>query len=466
MWPAGFMGFAKHRLAVSLLLATVFCAAASGCSVTRDDGASKPVVVQVATVANPQMGDTRKLIGEFERTHPGVRVKFTVLDENELRDRITQDVATGAGRYDVATIGTYEAPIWAKNGWIEPLDGRIAKTAGYGRDDALPPVREALSYHRRQYAVPFYAESSFLMYRRDLFAKAGLTMPERPTWRQVSELARRLHHPERRQAGICLRGLAGWGENLAPLNTLVNTFGGRWYDENWNAKLTERPFKEAVRFYVDLVREAGEPDAEHAGFKECLRAFSEGHAAMWYDATSAAGLLEDRKSSDVAGRVGYVPAPVQRTSSSGWLWAWSMAIPTSSKRQDAAWSFVSWATSKEYLRLVGERLGWSRVPPGTRESTYRLPEYMRSSAAFAPLTLASIRRADVRRPGLHRVPYRGVQTVGIPEFSALGTAVGELVSSAIGGRLSVDQALQRAQRMANETAQIGGYHTSRETPSP
>lgn len=457
----------QHRRRwLALALVVSGCAVAASCSGLDDRAdAKRPVTLRIATVANPQMEDARKLVGEFERTHPGIRVRFSVLEENELRDRITEDVATGAGRYDVATIGTYEVPIWARNGWIEPLDERIAATPGYDGGDVIPTVREALSHRGREYAVPFYAESSFLMYRRDLFARAGLTMPDRPTWSQVARLARRLNRPERGRAGICLRGLAGWGENLAPLNTVVNTFGGRWFDERWQAQLTERPFREAVSFYVDLVRRAGQPGAERSGFKQCLERFGGGRAAMWYDATSAAGLLEDRRTSKVAGRVGYVPAPVKATSSSGWLWAWALAIPSSSKHKDAAWSFASWMTSKQYLRLVGERLGWSRVPPGTRESTYRLPEYRRSAQAFAPLTLTSIRAADVSRPGLRPVPYRGVQYVGIPEFAALGTAVGEQFSAAIAGHQSVDRALHRAQRMAQETAEVGGYRPATRTPS-
>lgn len=444
----------QQRLSWLVLL----CLLIAGCS----DGqgrptAARPVTVHVATVANPQMEDARRLVGEFERTHPGIRVRFSVLDENELRDRITEDVATGAGRYDVATIGTYETPLWARNNWIRPLDGLMRSTPDYDADDLVPTVRQALSYRGREHAVPFYAESSFLMYRRDLLARAGLEMPARPTWRQVERLASRLHAPKRGRAGICLRGLPGWGENMAPLNTVVNTMGGRWFDERWEAQLAERPFRQAAQFYVNLVRRYGEPNAGHAGFKQCLEAFSGGKAAMWYDATSAAGLLEDPTSSQVAGRVGYAPAPVQRTARSGWLWAWALAIPTSAKQPEAAWEFVSWMTSKKYLRLVGERMGWSRVPPGTRQSTYELPEYARSARAFAPLTLASIRGADVTRPGVRPVPYQGIQSVGIPEFAVLGTAVGEQIGAAIDGHQSVDQALAQAQRMAAETAQVGGY---------
>jgi sorbitol/mannitol transport system substrate-binding protein len=295
------------------------------------------------------------------------------------------------------------------------------------------------------------------MYRKDLFDQAGLKMPAQPTWDQVAQFARKLNNPKKNQSGICLRGLPGWGELFAPLNTVVNTFGGRWYDASWNAQLTEAPFKQATQFYVNLVKDAGEPGAPNSGFTECLTAYSQGHAAMWYDATVAASLLEDPKTSKVVGKNGYAPAPVKDTKWSGWLWAWSLAMPSTSKNKDAAWKFMSWATSKEYIKLVGEQLGWARVPPGSRLSTYQIPEYKKAAAAFADLTVKAIDQADVNNAGTQPRPYTGVQYVGIPEFQSLGTAVSQEISAAIAGRQTVDQALEKGQKQAEQVAKEAGY---------
>jgi sorbitol/mannitol transport system substrate-binding protein len=295
------------------------------------------------------------------------------------------------------------------------------------------------------------------MYRKDLFDKAGLKMPAQPTWDQVAQFAHKLNDPKKNQAGICLRGLPGWGEVFAPLNTVVNTFGGRWYDMNWNAQLTEAPFRQATQFYVNLVKDAGEPGAPNSGFTECLTSYSQGHAAMWYDATVAASLLEDPKSSKVVGKNGYAPAPVKDTKWSGWLWAWSLALPSDSKKKDAAWKFMSWATSKDYIKLVGDQLGWARVPPGSRLSTYQIPEYKKTAAAFADLTVKSINQADVNNAGTQPRPYTGVQYVGIPEFQALGTSVAQEISAAIAGRQTVQQALDKGQKQAEQVAKEAGY---------
>src|SRR6266511_2506787 len=404
----------RARVAAVLLLVLALSAAAcSGAGGGGGGSEGGQTTITVATVANPQMQDIEKLVANFEKDNPNIKVKFVILPENELRDRVTQDIAAQGGQYDVVTIGTFEVPQWAKNGWIENLG----------------PYTD----------------------------KAGLTMPAKPTWDQVAGFARKLNDPKKNQAGICLRGLPGWGELFAPLNTVVNTFGGRWYDMSWNAQLTEAPFKQAAQFYVNLVKDAGEPGAPNAGFTECLTAYSQGHAAMWYDATVAASLLEDPKTSKVAGKNGFAPAPVKDTKWSGWLWAWSLALPSTSKKKDAAWKFMSWATSKDYIKLVGQELGWERVPPGSRLSTYQIPEYKQAAAAFADLTVQAINQADVANAGTQPRPYTGVQYVGIPEFQSLGTSVSQEISAAIAGRQTVDQALEKGQKQAEQVAKEAGY---------
>ncbi|MER7889925.1 sugar ABC transporter substrate-binding protein [Micromonospora sp. NPDC094482] len=436
-------------LAVAALLASTACSGAGGGSSGGDDAKT----ITVLMVGNPQMEDLAKVTADNFTKQTGITVRFTILPENELRDKVTQDVATQGGQYDVATIGAYEAPIWSKNGWLHELSSYADADAGYDKADLLPPMVTSLSGEDgKLYAAPFYGESSFLMYNKELFAAKGLTMPERPTWQQVAQFAARLDDDKAGVAGICLRGLPGWGELFAPLTTVVNTFGGTWFDQSWTPRVDAPEFVEATRFYVDLVRAHGAPGAPQAGFTECLNTFGQGKAAMWYDATSAAGTLEDASASTVAGEVGYVYAPVNKTASSGWLWAWALAMPKTTKNADAAWRFISWATGKDYERLVGSSLGWSRVPAGKRQSTYAIPEYRQSAAAFADLTLKSIQEADPKNPGVQPRPALGVQFVGIPEFADLGTKVSQEVSAAIAGSTTVEKALTDGQRLAEEVA--------------
>lgn len=447
--------WSPHRLRPALALAVVAVLTATGCSGagggSSDDGDGKSITVLM--VGNPQMEDLAKVTADNFTKETGIEVRFTILPENELRDKVTQDVATQGGQYDVATIGAYEAPIWSKNGWLHELTSYADADAGYDRADLLQPMVTSLSGEDgKLYAAPFYGESSFLMYNKELFAAKGLTMPERPTWQQVAQFAAQLDDEKAGVSGICLRGLPGWGELFAPLTTVVNTFGGTWFEKDWTPKVDAPEFVEATKFYVDLVREHGAPGAPQAGFTECLNTFGQGKAAMWYDATSAAGTLEDASASTVAGKVGYAYAPVNKTKSSGWLWAWALAMPKTTKHPDAAWKFISWATGKEYERMIGSSLGWSRVPAGKRQSTYAIPEYRESAAAFADLTLKSIQEADPKNPGVQPRPALGVQFVGIPEFADLGTKVSQEVSAAIAGGTTVEKALADGQKLAEEVA--------------
>jgi len=429
-------------LAIPLLIALVVAACSPGAG---GGGGSSNTTITVAAVGNPQMEDLQKLVPEFEKDHANIKVKIVILPENQLRQQVTQDVATHSGRYDLSMIGTYEVPLWAKNGWIENLGTYVQKTSSYQPDDLIPGVAKALSYNGSLYAVPFYGESSFLMYRKDMLQQAGVTLSQSPTWDEVANAARKVNNPSKGVAGICLRGLPGWGEQLAPLDTVVNTFGGRWFDEQWNAQLTSPKFKAAVNFYVNLIKTAGEPGAANAGFGECLNAYNGGKVAMWYDATVGASNF----TGDAAANSGYALAPMKEKPYSGWLWAWSLGMPTTSKKKDAAWAFASWATSQDYIKLVGSKLGCNHVPPGTRTSTYQIPDYQKVAGSFAQLTLDSITHADVDHPTVDPVPYTGIQYVDIVEFQELGTQVSQFIAAAIAGTSTVDSALQQAQQLAD-----------------
>ena len=415
---------------------------------TLGQGGGDTTTITVAIVSNPQMEDAIALSSKFFEEQHDINLDFITLPENEARAKITASVATGGGEFDVVMISNYETPQWAENGWLTDLQPYADETAGYDPDDFFPAIREALSYKGDLYSVPFYGESSFLVYRKDMFEQAGLTMPDKPTWPQVRELASELDDPDNDVTGICLRGLAGWGENLAPLNTVVNTYGGRWFDEDWDAQLTEAPFREAVEFYVDLVQDYGEPGAATSGFSECVTRYAQGQAAMWYDATSMVSTIESESDSTVVGKNGYAPAPVLKTDTSGWLYSWSLGIPETTDDVDAAWEFVSWMTDKDYIQLVGKELGWARVPPGSRLSTYEIPEYAKQAKAYAEPTLTAMKTVDPSHPTVDPVPYTGIQFVGIPEFQDLGTRVSQQISAAIAGQQTVEDALEQSQGYA------------------
>lgn len=413
----------------------------------------------IASVNNPDMVTMQELSSAFEAANPDIKLEWLFLDEGTLRSRLTTDVATGGGSFDVVTVGAYETPLWAANSWIASIDALAAEypdiAADYDFDDLLPAISDGLSFDGQLYAVPFYAESSFTMYNKRLFDEAGLTMPEQPTWEQIRDFACELHDPENGVYGIVLRGKPGWGDNMAPITTVVNTFGGQWFDAEGHPQLDSDAWQTALQFYTDLVQNCGPSGVTGISFPESLQLMSTGQAAMWVDATVAAGFLAG---SEAGPDIRWALAPVGTVEKgNAWLWSWNLAIPDTSDAQEAAFKFLTWATSKEYVELVAAEKGWAAVPPGTRQSTYERQEYL-DAAPFASMVLGAISKADPTDSTLEPQIAPGVQFVQIPEFQGIGTDVAQEIAAALAGDVTVEQALERAQRIADEAMQDAGYY--------
>jgi sorbitol/mannitol transport system substrate-binding protein len=427
-------------VAVSLGLAASFAANATD--------------LTIATVNNGHMIEMQKLTKYFEQANPDIHVKWVTLEEGVLRQRVTTDISTQGGQFDVMTIGMYETPIWGKKGWLQ----EIKPDAAYDAEDLLPAIRSGLSANGKLYAAPFYGESSMLMYRSDLAQKAGVSFPERPTWDQVRDAAAKMTDPKAGVYGICLRGKPGWGDNMAFLSTMVNAYGGQWFDMSWKPQIDTKPWHDAVTAYVDMLKKYGPPGSSANSFNEILALYNEGKCAMWVDATIAASFITDPKQSKVADKVAFAQAPSQVTAKgANWLWAWALGIPASTKNADAAQKFVNWATSKTYIALVAKEEGWAHVPTGTRKSTYANPEFQKA-AKFAAAEGKAIDTANPNDSTLPKSPYVGVQFAAIPEFQSIGVTVGQQMSAALAGKSTVDAALKAAQTAADREMRKAGYY--------
>jgi len=334
----------------------------------------------------------------------------------------------------------------------------VKTDAAYDVDDLLPAMRNGLSSEGKLYAVPFYGESSMLMYRKDLADKAGVTVKEKPTWPEIAELAGKIHDPANGVYGICLRGKPGWGDNMGFISTLANTFGGQWFDMGWKPQLDTKPWHDAITFYVDLMKKYGPPGSSANSFNEILALYNEGKCGMWVDATIAASFISDPKQSKVADKVAFAQAPTMVTpKGANWLWAWALAVPAGSQKVEAANKFITWATSKEYINLVGKEVGWGNVPTGTRKSTYENAEFLKV-AKFASAEKAAIDSANPNDQTLPKSPYMGIQFAAIPEFQSIGIAVGQQMSAALSGKTTIEAALKASQTAAEREMKKAGYY--------
>ena len=408
--------------------------------------------ITIATVNNGDMIRMQGYTEDFTKK-TGHEVEWVTLEENVLRQRVTTDISTKGGSFDIMTIGMYETPIWGANGWLVPLDDL---SENYDVDDILPAMAGGLSHEGTLYAAPFYGESSMIMYRTDLMEKAGMEMPKDPTWEFIREAAAAMTDRENDINGICLRGKAGWGEGGAFITAMSNSFGARWFDEDWNAQFDTEAWANTLNFYKGMMDESGPAGYASNGFNENLSMFQQGKCGMWIDATVAASFVTNANDSTVADKVGFALAPDTGLGKrSNWLWAWALAIPAGTQKEAAAKEFIEWATSKDYIELVAGNEGWANVPPGARTSLYENPEYQK--VPFAQMTLDSILSADPQNSTVDPTPYVGVQFAAIPEFAGIATDVSQEFSAAYAGQQTVEEALEKAQALTNDAMEAAGY---------
>ncbi len=413
------------------------------------------VMAQTITIATVNNGDMIRMQGYTDTftEQTGINVEWVTLEENVLRQRVTTDITTNGGQFDIMTIGMYEAPIWGSNDWLVPLDDLSAE---YDVADLLPAMAGGLSHDGTLYAAPFYGESSMVMYRTDLMEAAGLEMPEAPTWAFIREAAAAMTDRANEINGICLRGKAGWGEGGAFITAMSNSFGARWFDMDWNAQFDTQPWRDTLEFFVGMMNESGPAGYATNGFNENLSLFQQGKCGMWIDATVAASFVTNPNDSTVADHVGFALAPDNGLGKrSNWLWAWALAIPAGTQQADAAKQFIEWATSKEYIELVAANEGWANVPPGARTSLYENPNY--TDVPFADMTLRSILSADPNDSTVEPSPYVGIQFAAIPEFAGIASEVSQEFSAVYAGQQSIDEALEKAQAITNEAMEAAGY---------
>ncbi|HBZ44791.1 MAG TPA: sugar ABC transporter substrate-binding protein [Maritimibacter sp.] len=425
--------------------------AATAVSMIAASGAYAETIT-IATVNNGDMIRMQGYTDQFTEA-TGIDVEWVTLEENVLRQRVTTDITTKGGQFDIMTIGMYETPIWGANGWLVPLDDLSEE---YDADDILPAMAGGLSHDGTLYAAPFYGESSMIMYRTDLMEQAGLDMPDAPTWEFVREAAAAMTDRENGINGICLRGKAGWGEGGALITAMSNSFGARWFDMDWKPQFHTQAWADTLTFYKGMMDESGPAGYATNGFNENLALFQQGKCGMWIDATVAASFVTNPDESTVADSVGFALAPDTGLGKrANWLWAWALAIPAGTQKEDSAKQFIEWATSKDYIELVAENEGWANVPPGARTSLYENPNYM--DVPFAQMTLDSILSADPNDSTVEETPYVGVQFAAIPEFAGIATEVSQEFSAAYAGQQSVEEALEKAQALTTDAMEAAGY---------
>ena len=426
---------------------------------------ARAISIEVWVVDNGATDTIQRLTPTEFTKKTGVIVEFVDIPRQEFRERLPS-ILRGSERADVVMIGSFEAAQFgAVNGWLHDLTSFAEDDPQYAFDDIIASVASVNSAERaftnlipveRLYVVPFFAETSVLMYNQAIIDAAGVTVPEQPTWDEIAQIAELVHTDE--VAGICLNGSVGWDELGASLTTVVNTFGGTWWEANEDGtpgqaqiNQPDSGFRAATETYVDLLRNFGQEDP---GSDQCLQIMQDGGAAMWFGSSTSAQQLNQE---GLAGNLGVARAPVGPAGlPGGGLSSWGFALPIGGDDDKITYAreFVSWATSDDFISLVGETDGWENAPGGTRLSTYENPDYQAANSTLADVTLDELLSVDPLNPGTTTRPgLPGVEFVGIPEFQDIATQCTIEISAAIWGELTTDQALEACQEIASEVTQ-------------
>ena len=425
-------------ISVVVALAISVSAFASG---TQDKGAAKSITVQMQDHTATRV--LQQLLPWFE-AKSGVKVNLVIMPFSGMREKQLIELTSGNSTYDVIGLDYRDVAAYGEAGWMVDLYKFInSKDADPALDmaDFLPTAVEGLKWKGKLNGFPFYVESTMLMYRKDLYAKLGLKVPE--TWDELYQNALKLNHETngtRDFYGVTIRGRRAVGYNDYIWNGLLKSYGGSYFDKNWKPIFNSDAGVTALEMYVKLLEDAGPLDAATQGYEEVMQTMMQGKTAQVIDATMLGAWLEDPKQSKVVGLNGWAMVPKGTVRRGNSFFLQGVGVPKFSKNQLAAYKFIEWATSKDLQKVQIDKGAYL-----TRSSIVNSEEF-RNAWPFADIMLKSLADSD-----LNYTPI-------LPEWSQVADQVSIAVSSALIGEKTPKQALDEAQAAVDQIMIKAGYY--------
>jgi multiple sugar transport system substrate-binding protein len=313
--------------------------------------ATKPYAgtqLSVLMEGHPTTDGIQALLPEFTAA-TGIEVSLEVVPESDITAKMLLEFSSGSGRYDVVQNNIIFIPGFVSAGYLEPLDDLGAKHADYlDRADFVPGYLNTNLLDAKLYGLPVYGESTFLMYRKDLFEEYGIAVPK--TFDEVEAAAKTIEEKSNGEiTGITMRGAQGIQSVYVWAGWLWG-FGGQFIDADGKSALATPEAAASLEAFARTLKESGPVGVANFGWEENRLLFQNGKAGMTLDATVNGAFNEDPAISSVVGKVGYAPVPVQTDNAKGGsssLAVHSLYLSAASQNKDAAWLFMSWATAKE-----------------------------------------------------------------------------------------------------------------------
>jgi sorbitol/mannitol transport system substrate-binding protein len=393
----------------------------------------KGAVVRVLQEDWAPFQNIRRTIGQFT-AQTGVKVEVTLSAIPEFWGLMEQSFLADEPAFDL--IGADEIMLlqYARAGRVEPLESSIAADR-YSLDDFEPAVLGALSHRGHLYGLPYAAVADVLIYRRDLFDRHGVAVPQ--TMEELTRAAVDIQQAVRGAGaadflGITLRGAPSCGLNFWLVgSTWAPAWGVTWYDAAGRPTLDTPQFLAAVEHYIELLRLAGPPESWKWGFAECMACYSAGRAAMVIEPANEAAVVYDRGGEVADGTsTALVPAGPRGTRHAG-LYCPPYAIPSRSRVKEAAWELAKFLCAPEQVLDDALRSGFVEVVRRSVLDDPRFAQRFRPDLVETTRATRTIARAE--RP----TPRQGM---------LVGDIIGEELARALAGEQAPRAALANAQQ--------------------
>ncbi|MBN7804527.1 sugar ABC transporter substrate-binding protein [Agrobacterium rosae] len=424
----------RHLLALTLALS-----ASAAVPAFSQDAAQPYAGIQLSVLmeGHPTTDGIQALLPEFTK-ETGIEVQLEVVPESDITAKMLLEFSSGSGRYDLVQNNIIYIPGFVQAGYIDPLDDLANKLPRYlDKADFVPGYLNTSIADGKLYGLPVYGESTFLMYRKDLFEKYGLQPPK--TFDDVTTAAKTIKEKsDGKIVGITMRGKQGI-ENVYVWAGWLWGYGAEFISKDGKSALGTEEAAKSLDAYANILRNYGPVGVANFGWEENRVLFQQGKAGMTMDATVNGAFNEDPSVSSVVGKVGYVPVPAQSDNLKGGsssLAVHSLYVTSASQQKEAAWLFASWATAKQQQIKSFDLAPNSGV---TSQGAMNSDEFNKRYGTFKEAMLASIARGNPQYLPTVQAANEIINNAGIA------------VSKAIAGTASAKDALAEA-NTANEAA--------------
>lgn len=386
--------------------------------------------INVVMFGMPYTNGLAKLAGDFE-AETGIKANIDVIGQDVFENRITLSFTGGTGDIDVVHTPVIQVQRWIQAGWLQPMTDLVSDET---TSDILAGPLGAYSVNGDQWALPFFAGVGLMSYREDLLEAAGADVPE--TWEEMLEVSAKITNDD--QAAIALRAVPGQGFNMFIFPMVMRAYGGTFFADYEGGDLTpaiNSPENvEALKIYTQLINDYGPAGAGNFNFAEVNAAAKNGQIAFAVEGTGIISQIVDPAQSQFADVTGIALPPGGPAGRSPAIGVHGMGIPASAPNPEASAKFIEWAVSAETVAKIAMS---ESFPDFTTASVAENPDVVAKYASIHPDFLTT----RVAALDLAIGHYRPL----IPEWPALGQAIGESVNAAINGLMTPEEALEQAE---------------------